>query len=161
MYHFISGYTSKVAGTEMGITEPTPTFSACFGAAFLPLHPAKYAELLGKKMDESDVNVWLINTGLNGTMERGKLKYTRAQITAALNGSLDNVEFKKHPEFGVLFPTECPEVPAELLDPRATWSDMDAYQEAVNKLAAQFQDNFKKYEEGASEDILAGAPKAL
>ncbi|BDD08995.1 phosphoenolpyruvate carboxykinase [ATP] 2 [Fulvitalea axinellae] len=160
MFHFISGYTSKVAGTEMGITEPVPTFSACFGAAFLPLHPTKYAEMLGKKMEESNVNVWMINTGLNGSGERTKLKYTRAMITAALEGKLDGVTFEEHPEFGVSFPTECPEVPAELLNPRTLWGDDAKYQTEVNKLADKFNANFAKYEEFANEEIMNGAPKA-
>src|SRR5690606_22349072 len=119
MYHFISGYTAKVAGTEVGINEPVSTFSACFGAAFLPLHPTKYATMLGQKMKENKVNVWLINTGWSGgpygVGSRMKLKYTRAMITAALNGELDNVEFVNHQIFGVAMPTTCPNVPDELL----------------------------------------------
>ncbi|BDC99505.1 phosphoenolpyruvate carboxykinase (ATP) [Persicobacter psychrovividus] len=161
MFHFISGYTSKVAGTEMGITEPTPTFSACFGAAFMPLHPAEYAELLGKKMDEQNVNVWMINTGLNGTGSRMKLKETRAMITAALEGKLDNVEFIQHPEFGFEVPSTCEGVTTELLNPRNTWASEEAYTEACNKLVELFNKNFVQFEEGSSQEIMAGAPKVL
>ncbi len=123
MYHFISGYTAKVAGTEAGVTEPQSTFSACFGKAFLPLHPTKYADMLGEQMKEHDVRVWLVNTGWSGgsygTGERMKLKLTRAMITAALRGELDNVEYKEHRVFGMNFPTTCPNVPAEVLG--RTW----------------------------------------
>jgi phosphoenolpyruvate carboxykinase (ATP) len=164
MYHFISGYTAKVAGTEVGITEPQTTFSACFGAAFLPLHPTQYAEMLGKKMEENQVNVWLINTGWSGGPygigSRMKLSYTRAMIRAALRGDLDSVEFTKHPIFGVAMPNSCPGVPAELLSPRNTWSDKDAYDQKASDLAAAFVKNFNKYADYASEEILAGAPKA-
>ena len=122
MYQFISGYTAKVAGTEAGVTEPKPTFSACFGAPFLPLHPGKYAKMLGQKMQENKVNVWMINTGWSGgafgTGTRMKLKYTRAMITAALEGKLDDVSFNNDPVFGMAVPETCPGVPAELLQPR-------------------------------------------
>ena len=164
MYHFISGYTAKVAGTEVGINEPVSTFSACFGAAFLPLHPTKYATMLGQKMKENKVNVWLINTGWSGGSygvgSRMKLKYTRAMITAALNGELDNVEYVNHKVFGMAMPTTCPNVPSELLSPRNTWADKDAYDAKAKDLAGQFINNFKKYADFASEEILAGAPKA-
>ncbi|MBC6989783.1 phosphoenolpyruvate carboxykinase (ATP) [Hymenobacter sp. BT491] len=164
MYHFMSGYTAKVAGTEMGITEPQTTFSACFGAVFLPLHPTKYAEMLGQKMDEHpDVNVWLVNTGWTGGSygvgSRMKLTYTRAMITAALNGELDEVTFLKHPIFGVEVPTAVPNVPAEILDPRNTWTDKEAYDKTAAALAEKFVNNFQKYADFASEEILAGAPK--
>jgi phosphoenolpyruvate carboxykinase (ATP) len=166
MYHFISGYTSKVAGTEAGITEPQSTFSACFGQAFLPLHPTKYADLLGKKLNENkDVKVWLLNTGWSGggygVGSRMKLSLTRAMLTAALNGELDHVEFVQHPVFGVQMPTACPNVPNEILNPRNTWSDKAEYDKAANALADKFNDNFKKFEEGASEAILSAAPKAV
>jgi phosphoenolpyruvate carboxykinase (ATP) len=166
MYHFISGYTSKVAGTEAGITEPQSTFSACFGQAFLPLHPTKYADLLGKKLNENkDVKVWLLNTGWSGggygVGSRMKLSLTRAMLTAALNGELDQVEFVQHPVFGVQMPTACPNVPIEILNPRNTWSDKAEYDKAANALADKFNDNFKKFEEGASEAILSAAPKAV
>ncbi|HAI77360.1 MAG TPA: phosphoenolpyruvate carboxykinase (ATP) [Microscillaceae bacterium] len=164
MYHFISGYTAKVAGTEVGVVEPQTTFSACFGAAFLPLHPTKYAELLGKKMKEHNVNVWLINTGWSGgpygVGARMKLSYTRAMITAALNGDLDKVSYTPHAVFGVQMPNECPQVPAEILNPRQTWSDKEAYDAKANQLAGEFNKNFEKYAEFANAEILAGAPKA-
>jgi phosphoenolpyruvate carboxykinase (ATP) len=164
MYSFISGYTAKVAGTEIGVTEPQATFSACFGRAFLPLHPTKYAELLGKKLDQhSDVKVWLINTGWSGggygVGARMKLSYTRAMITAAINGDLDNVAYEAHPIFGMQMPTTCANVPAEILIPRNTWADKDAYDTTANKLAAQFIKNFEKYASQANEEILAAAPK--
>lgn len=163
MYHFISGYTAKVAGTEVGVTEPQQTFSACFGAAFLPLHPTKYAELLGQKMKEHNVNVWLINTGWSGGSygvgSRMKLRYTRAMITAAMKGELSNVEFITHPVFGLAMPVSCPDVPAELLQPRSTWANGDAYDATANKLAASFVKNFSKYADNANAEILAAAPK--
>jgi phosphoenolpyruvate carboxykinase (ATP) len=163
MYHFISGYTAKVAGTEAGVTEPQSTFSACFGKAFLPLHPTKYADMLGEKMKQHNVRIWLVNTGWSGgaygTGERMKLKLTRAMITAALKGELDTVEYKQHPVFGVSFPTSCPNVPAEVLDARGTWKDKSAYDATADKLAKQFNDNFAKYADGANAEILAAAPK--
>ncbi|HRE75122.1 MAG TPA: phosphoenolpyruvate carboxykinase (ATP) [Flavobacteriales bacterium] len=163
MYHFISGYTAKVAGTEVGVTEPQTTFSACFGRAFLPLHPAKYAELLGKKMKEHNVRVWLINTGWSGGAygvgERIKLRFTRAMITAALNGSLENEEFETLPVFHLNVPKSCPDVPTEILNPRNTWSDKDAYDQTLNKLAGQFVKNFEQYASGTNQDILNAAPK--
>lgn len=165
MYHFISGYTAKVAGTEVGVTEPQTTFSACFGKAFLPLHPAKYAELLGEKLRQHQVNVWLVNTGWTGgpygVGERMKLKYTRAMITAALEGDLNMVTFEKHPVFGVQMPTTCPNVPDELLNPRNTWSDKDAYDQKANQLAEAFVKNFAQYADGTSAEILAAAPKVM
>lgn len=164
MYHFISGYTAKVAGTEAGITEPQTVFSACFGAPFLPLHPTKYAEMFGKKMDEHKVNVWLINTGWSGGAygvgSRMKLKYTRAMITAALNGSLAVQGFEKHPIFGVEVPKTCPDVPDEILNPRNTWADKAAYDSQANQLADAFNKNFEKYADFANDEILAGAPRA-
>lgn len=164
MYHFISGYTAKVAGTEAGITEPQTVFSACFGAPFMPLHPTKYAEMLGKKMHENDVNVWLVNTGWSGgeygVGNRMKLKYTRAMITAALNGELEKAAFKKHEIFGVDMPTSCPDVPADILSPKNTWDDKEAYDTKANMLANQFNKNFEKYADFANEEIMAGAPKA-
>jgi len=164
MYLFMSGYTAKVAGTEMGVTEPQTTFSACFGAVFLPLHPTKYAEMLGKKMDENpNINVWLINTGWTGgsygTGHRMKLNYTRGMITAALNGQLDQVKFTKHPIFGVAVPGAVPGVPTEILDPRNTWRDKEAYDKTAASLAEKFVENFKKCADFANEEILAGAPK--
>lgn len=165
MYHFISGYTAKVAGTEAGITEPVSAFSACFGAPFMPLHPGKYAEMLGDKMEEAGVNVWLINTGWTGgpygTGERMKLRYTRAMITAALNGELDQSEFEAHDIFGVLMPISCPNVPDELLNPKNTWENKSAYDEKANHLADLFNKNFEQFEEGVSQEILDAAPKGV
>lgn len=163
MYHFISGYTAKVAGTEMGITEPQTTFSACFGKAFLPLHPGKYAELLGKKLKANpDINVWLVNTGWTGGAygvgSRIKLSYTRALITAALEGQLDKVEYGTTPFFKLRFPTSCPGVPAEILEPRNTWADKAAFENTAVKLAEQFRKNFEQYASGVSKDILDAAP---
>lgn len=162
MYQFISGYTARVAGTEAGVTEPKATFSACFGAPFLPLHPGKYAEMLGEKMRTHQVNVWMINTGWSGggygVGNRMKLSYTRAMITAALNGELDQVEFEKHPVFGMLMPKMCPGVPKELLHPRYTWADRAAYDQAASKLAEMFNQNFEKYAAGVSNEILQSAP---
>lgn len=163
MYHFISGYTAKVAGTEMGVVEPKTTFSACFGAAFLPLHPTRYAKLFGEKMEKHQVNVWLVNTGWTGGPygigSRMKLAYTRAMITAALEGKLDHVNYRKHSVFGIGIPESCPNVPDEVLSPRATWADKEAYDLKARELAREFISNFKKYETLASSDILDGAPK--
>jgi phosphoenolpyruvate carboxykinase (ATP) len=163
MYQFISGYTAKVAGTETGITEPKPTFSACFGAPFLPLHPGRYAELLGKKIKEQGVKVWMVNTGWSGGSfrqgSRIKLAYTRAMITAALEGSLDHVETTLHPVFGMAMPKTCPGVPSAILDPRNTWPDASAYDEMAGHLADWFISNFKKYEREVAEEIRAAAPK--
>jgi len=165
MYHFMSGYTAKVAGTEVGITEPTTTFSACFGAAFLPLHPAKYAKLLGEKLNGKDIKVWLINTGWTGGSygvgSRMKLSYTRAMITAALTGKLDDVKFETLPIFDLQMPTVCEGVPSEILNPRTTWSDKAAYDETANNLAIKFVKNFEKFAEETDPTILAAAPKAM
>ncbi|WP_426062734.1 phosphoenolpyruvate carboxykinase (ATP) [Flavobacterium sp. DSP2-3-1] len=163
-YHFISGYTAKVAGTEAGITEPQPNFSACFGAPFMPLHPTKYAEMLSKKMKDANVKVWLINTGWTGgpygVGSRMKLKYTRAMITAALNGELDDVAYENHAVFGIAKPQTCPNVPSEILNPRNTWEDPEQYDKKAVELAQKFKDNFAKFEEFANAEIMAGAPLA-
>lgn len=162
MYQFISGYTAKVAGTEAGVTEPKPTFSACFGAPFLPLHPGKYAAMLGEKMQKHKVNVWMVNTGWTGgpvgVGNRMKLDYTRAMITAALEGKLNSVDFDMHPIFGVAMPAECPGVPSELLNPRNTWDDKAAYDEKAKFLAELFIKNFEKYKDGVSNEVLDAAP---
>lgn len=164
MYYFMSGFTSKVAGTEAGVVEPQLTFSACFGAPFLPLHPSKYAELLGNKLEQSKAQVWMVNTGLiggeYGVGSRMKLKYTRAMISEALNGTLKNVGFEQHPIFGVEIPTTCPNVPDELLNPKKSWSDGNAYDEKAKKLAQAFKDNFRKFENNTSDNILQAAPSA-
>lgn len=162
-YHFISGYTAKVAGTEAGVNEPQPNFSACFGAPFMPLHPTKYAEMLSDKMKESDVKVWLVNTGWTagpyGVGHRMKLKYTRAMIAEALRGDLDNVAFKDHEVFGIAVPQTCPNVPEDVLNPRNTWDDKNLYDEKARELAEKFRENFKKFEEFANDEIMAGAPR--
>ncbi len=162
MYQFISGYTAKVAGTEAGVTEPKATFSACFGAPFMPLHPGKYAALLGKKMKEHNVNVWMINTGWSGGPygigSRIKLAYTRAMITAALEGKLDTVKYMPHPVFGMMMPVNCPGVPSEILNPRSTWADVVAYDAKSKELAGLFVKNFEKYASGVSAEILDAAP---
>ena len=164
MYQFISGYTAKVAGTEAGVTEPKSTFSACFGAPFLPLHPGKYARMLGQKMQEHKVNVWMINTGWSGGSygvgKRMKLPFTRAMITAALEGKLDNVNFEHHPVFGMAMPASCPGVPTEVLNPRNTWADKLAYDEKAKYLAGLFVKNFEKYASGVSKEVLDAAPKS-
>lgn len=163
MYQFISGYTAKVAGTEAGVTEPKPTFSACFGAPFLPLHPGKYAEMLGRKMDKHHVNVWLINTGWTGGAygegNRMKLSYTRAMITAVLQGQLDDVETTQDPIFGVAIPKAVPGVPGEVLIPRNTWSDKTAYDNKATFLAGLFAKNFEKYASGVKPEVAAAGPK--
>ncbi|MCB0481432.1 MAG: phosphoenolpyruvate carboxykinase (ATP) [Flavobacteriales bacterium] len=162
-YQFISGYTAKVAGTEEGITEPTTAFSACFGAPFMPLHPTKYGEMLSKKMKDSGVTVWLVNTGWSGGSygvgSRMSLKITRALITAALSGKLDNVDYDVHEVFGLAFPTSCENVPTNVLNPRNTWADKAAYDKKANELAAKFVKNFQKFADGANEEIMAASPK--
>ncbi len=165
-YHFISGYTAKVAGTEAGVVEPQPSFSACFGAPFMPLHPAKYAEMLSKKMKDSGVNVWLVNTGWTGGPygigTRMKLKYTRAMINAVLNGDLglyNYDDYHIHSVFGVAQPRECPGVPTSVLSPRATWNDDENYYKTAFKLTNAFRENFKKFEAHCNEEIRRGGPQ--
>jgi len=158
MFHFMSGYTAKVAGTEAGITEPQLTFSACFGKAFLPLHPSKYADLLGKKIKDNNVNVWLVNTGWTGgpygTGKRMKLDFTRAMITAALNGGLDHNNYKQHHVFKLMMPLYCDNVPDEILDPSKTWSNQEEYFLKAYELNNAFAENFKQFEQ-------AKMPKAI
>ena len=165
MYYFMSGFTAKVAGTEAGVTEPQLTFSACFGAPFLPLHPSKYAEMLGKRLKESGARVWMLNTGMTGGVygvgTRMKLPYTRAMITAALTGALDNIEFVAHPIFGLGIPISCPNVPTEILDPRTSWPDKAAYDAKANELAKSFNKNFEKFAGQVSEAVLSAAPKVM
>ena len=165
-YHFMSGYTAKVAGTEAGVVEPQPSFSACFGAPFMPLHPAKYAEMLIKKMKDAGVNVWLVNTGWTGgpygVGTRMKLKYTRAMIQAVLNGDLGLYNYEDyhiHSVFGVAQPRQCPGVPSEVLSPRTTWNNDEAYYKTAFKLSNAFRENFKKFEAYASEEIRRGGPQ--
>lgn len=169
MYHFISGYTAKIAGTEEGIVEPEATFSACFGAPFLPLHPTKYADLLGEKIKKGSrsgdgtINVWLVNTGWTGGAygegSRIELSYTRAMIKAALTGVLNKVEYRTHPIFGLQIPKTCPDVPNAVLNPRDTWRNENEYDSVAEDLALRFIKNFKRYAEQASEAILSAAPK--
>jgi phosphoenolpyruvate carboxykinase (ATP) len=164
MYHFLSGYTAKVAGTERGVTEPQATFSACFGAPFLALHPSVYAKQLGERMEEHNVNAWLINTGWSGgpfgVGERMSLPYTRAMVTAVLDGSLDEVPMKEDPVFGIAVPESVPGVPSEVLQPRETWSDGNAYDDQARKLAAMFVEHFKQFEADASDEVRAAGPVA-
>ena len=163
MYHFLSGYTAKVAGTEKGIKEPEATFSTCFGAPFMVLHPGVYADLLGKLMARHDAACWLVNTGWSGgpygVGQRMKISYTRAMIRAILNGSLAQTGTAPDPIFGVNVPVSCPEVPHEVLQPRNTWEDKEAYDRQARDLARRFNENFKKYEAGVSEAVRAVAPK--
>ncbi len=169
MYHFISGYTAKIAGTEEGITEPQATFSACFGAPFLPLHPTKYAELLGEKLAKGNnigdgtIHVWLVNTGWTGGAygegERTELSFTRAMIKAALQGELNKVEYHEHPIFGLMMPKSCPDVPNAILNPRDTWRNEAEYDIVAERLAGLFIKNFEKYADEASEAIKNAAPK--
>lgn len=165
-YHFISGYTAKVAGTEAGVDEPIPSFSACFGAPFMPLHPTRYAEMLSRKMQESGTNVWLVNTGWTGgpygVGTRMKLKYTRAMIHAALSGKLGLYTYDTyhiHSVFGVAQPRKCPGVPTKVLSPRTTWNNDDAYYKTAFKLTNAFRENFRKFESYASEEIRRGGPQ--
>jgi phosphoenolpyruvate carboxykinase (ATP) len=164
MYHFLSGYTAKVAGTEKGIKEPEATFSTCFGAPFMVLHPGVYADLLGKKMARHDAACWLINTGWSGgpygVGQRMKIGYTRAMIRAILSGELAKIETTTDPIFGVNVPVSCPDVPAEVLQPRNTWADKEAYDRQASDLARRFNENFKKYEAGVTEAVRAVAPKS-
>jgi phosphoenolpyruvate carboxykinase (ATP) len=163
MYHFMSGYTAKVAGTEMGITEPTATFSPCFGGPFLVWHPVKYAELLAERMSQHKANVWLVNTGWSGggygVGKRMKLGLTRAIIDAIHSGELASAPTTKDPVFGFDVVTECPGVPSDVLMPKNTWKDPAAYDAAAQKLATLFVNNFKAYESGASADVCAAGPR--
>jgi len=159
MYYFVSGFTSKLAGTEIGVKEPVPTFSTCFGEPFLPLDPSIYAKMLAEKVAKAGASVYLVNTGWNGTGKRMKLSYTRAMVTAALNGELLKSKFEKDPIFGVSVPTTCPGVPSELMIPANTWEDKKKYEETAKKLASSFVENFKKYTH-MSEEVVKAGPKA-
>ncbi len=163
MYHFLSGYTAKVAGTERGVTEPQATFSACFGAPFLPLPPGKYAELLGQKIEKHGADVWLVNTGWSGgpygVGSRMKIAYTRAMVNAALDGQLADIPTETDPIFGLHMPTHCPDVPDEVLNPRNTWADQADYDTQAKKLAAMFDDNFKHFAGQVSEAVKAAGPR--
>jgi phosphoenolpyruvate carboxykinase (ATP) len=164
MYHFISGYTAKVAGTEVGVKEPSATFSACFGGPFLVWHPSKYAELLSAKILRHNARVWLVNTGWTGGVygigERIKLTYTRAIVDAIHSGALTGVRTQREPIFGLEMVTECPGVPAEMLLPRVTWSDPEDYDASAHKLAGLFIENFKKFESGVDKEVRAASPVA-
>ncbi len=165
MYHFVTGFTSKLAGTERGVTEPQPTFSTLFGEPFMPMDPSVYANMLGDKLDQYGTKVYLVNTGWAGGSaamgaKRMKLSYTRAMVSAALSGAFDNVEFKHHDVFNVDFPTECPNVPAEMLDARGLWADKAAYDEQANKLASMFEANFAKKYPNMPRNIVEAGPKA-
>jgi phosphoenolpyruvate carboxykinase (ATP) len=163
-YHFISGYTAKVAGTERGVVEPQATFSACFGAPFMPLHPTVYSDLLGTRLADHDVDVWLVNTGWTGgpygVGERFRIAYSRAVIRAALSGVLDDVEYRTDPVFGFAVPQSCPGIPAEILNPRDTWEDKAAYDEKAKHLAGLFEENFKQFADEAPAAVAAAGPRA-
>ncbi|MCA9601555.1 MAG: phosphoenolpyruvate carboxykinase (ATP), partial [Myxococcales bacterium] len=164
MYHFISGYTAKVAGTEMGVKDPEATFSPCFGGPFLVWHPSKYAELLAQKIQKHGAKTWLVNTGWSGgaygTGSRMKLKFTRAIVDAIHSGALADAKTVEDPIFGLAVPTECPGVPSEILVPKNTWKDAAAYDATAKKLAGLFRDNFKKYEDKVPEAARKAGPRA-
>src|SRR5262249_39036389 len=164
MYHFLSGYTAKVAGTAKGVTEPKATFSTCFGAPVLPRRPSLYARMLGEKIERHKVRVWLVNTGWSGgpygVGKRMKISYTRAMIRAALSGALDAVAYDRDPIFNIDVPATCPSVPSEVLTPRNTWASRAEYDVEASKLARMFADNFKTFEGGVSADVRAAGPRA-
>jgi phosphoenolpyruvate carboxykinase (ATP) len=162
MYHFLSGYTAKLAGTESGIDKPTATFSACFGAPFMVHHPFTYAKMLGENMKKHNTRIWLVNTGWSGgaygTGSRMKIKYTRALLKAALDGSLDQVKFVKDPIFGVEIPASCPGVPEEILTPVNTWQDKKAFRNTAADLARRFAANFKTFEAQVDAEVKKAGP---
>ena len=163
-YHFVSGYTAKLAGTEIGVKEPKATFSACFGAPFMPRHPGEYARMLVERIDREDVPVWLVNTGWTGgpygTGERMNIAHTRSMVRAALDGRLADVETRIDPNFGVAVPLHCPDVPDAFLDPRGTWADGEAYDRAAAKLTEMFRENFAAYADGLAPEVAAAGPGA-
>jgi phosphoenolpyruvate carboxykinase (ATP) len=163
MYHFLLGYTAKVAGTERGITEPQATFSTCFGAPFMPQHPSVYAKLLGEKLETHKVSTWLVNTGWTGGPfgegERISIKYTRALLNSALEGKLDHVEFEKDPVFGLNVPKQCPGVPSEILMPRNTWKNKSDYDTKARNLADMFIKNFREYTDFVDPSVVHSGPK--
>ena len=162
-YHFISGYTAKLAGTEIGVKEPRATFSAGFGAPFLPRHPGEYARMLAERLARHEVPVWLVNTGWTGgpygTGERMNIAHTRSMVRAALGGQLDRVPTTTDPVFGFEVPTACPDVPAEVLQPRLTWRDPEAYDRQAAQLARMFEKNFEAYADGVSEEVRRAGPR--
>ena len=163
MYHFLSGYTAKVAGTEKGVTEPSATFSTCFGAPFLPLAPGYYARMLGEKIAQHEARVWLVNTGWSGgpygVGRRMKIGHTRAMIKAVLSGALDQVAYERNSFFNLDVPTSCPGVPADVLNPRNTWTQPADYDAQAAKVARMFVENFKSFETGVAADVSAAGPK--
>ena len=163
-YHFLSGYTAKVAGTERGVTEPRATFSACFGAPFMVHHPTVYARLLGQRIAAHGAKVWLVNTGWTGgpygVGSRMRIGTTRALLSAALSGALDGVATERDPVFNVDVPVSCPGVPAEALRPRSTWADPSAYDSQARKLAGMFADNFRAFEADADAETRQAGPRA-
>ena len=164
MYYFVSGYTAKLAGTERGVTEPSATFSPCFGAPFLPLPPSYYADVLAAKIDEHDCRVWMINTGWtggpSGVGSRIRIPYTRAMLNAALEGKLEDVEYVEDPIFNLMVPSEVPDVPSELLQPRLTWDNKDAFDAQAKKLAYMFVENFKQYSDGVADGVVESGPRS-
>lgn len=163
MYHFLSGYTARVAGTEIGVTEPSATFSTCFGAPFMPRHPSVYGNLLKERIAKGNVTCWLVNTGWtggkHGVGSRMPIKATRALLNAALDGSLNSTEFRKDPNFGFEVPVSVPGVDTAILDPRGTWADKADYDATAQKLVGQFIDNFAQFEEHVDEAVRAAAPQ--
>ena len=163
LYHFISGYTAKLAGTEVGVVEPSATFSTCFGAPFMPRHPGVYADMLGERLDRHEVDAWLVSTGWTGgpygTGQRMNITHTRNMVRAALDGRLDGVPTVTDPVFGVEVPTSCPGVPEEVLQPRGTWPDPAAYDRQAGELARMFVENFRRFEDGVTEGIRSAGPR--
>jgi phosphoenolpyruvate carboxykinase (ATP) len=164
MYHFLSGYTAKVAGTEKGLKEPTATFSTCFGAPFMPRHPAVYAKLLGDKMARHGAHCWLVNTGWSGggygEGHRMPIAHTRALLAAALDGRLADASFRPDPNFGVLVPEACPGVPKDVLTPRATWRDPAKYDAKAREIRGRFEANFRQFETQVDDKVRAAAIRA-
>jgi phosphoenolpyruvate carboxykinase (ATP) len=165
MYHFLSGYTAKVAGTEKGVTEPQATFSACFGEPFMVLSPVEYAKLLGERIANHQVDVWLVNTGWSGgpygVGKRMNIGHTRALIHAALDGSLRNVPMRHDAVFNLAVPTSCPNVPQEVLEPRSTWADVAAYDVQANKVAEMFRKNFQRFANEVPAELVAAGPQPV
>jgi phosphoenolpyruvate carboxykinase (ATP) len=163
MYHFLSGYTAKLAGTEVGVKEPKATFSTCFGAPFMPRHPAEYARMLGDRLAQHGAQAWLVNTGWTGGPfgigERMNINHTRSMVRAALSGALDAVPTRVDSTFGLAVPTSCPDVPSEALDPRGTWADKDAYDRQAEKLATMFVENFAQFSGQVPADVEAAGPQ--
>ncbi len=164
MYHFLSGYTARVAGTERGLTEPQATFSTCFGAPFMPRHPAVYAKMLGERIAKTGAKCWLVNTGWSGgaygTGKRMEIAYTRAMVRAALDGRLAEVATNTDPNFGLNVPQNCPDVPNEVLQPRETWGDKGAYDTTARDLTQRFEENFKQFEEHVDANVTAAGVHA-